>query len=153
MFPHLGVEPLSVIASAVTPAVMISASALLIGGISSKHSSMSDRLRSLTAEYRHHGTTEDRRKIIEKQCRLMMRRLRLIATAHLLLYISAAFFVFMVLSISLAPVIIGWQRALFPLFVSGVAMLLAGVMFEIVELQIADRTLKLELNSTFNGQA
>ncbi len=50
-------DPLQVVASAVTPVVLVSATAILIGGVNSRHISISDRIRSLTAEYRNPGTT------------------------------------------------------------------------------------------------
>src|SRR6202034_4074165 len=48
---------MAAIAAAVTPVVMISANAILIGTISSKHQAMSDRVRALTAEWRAPGTS------------------------------------------------------------------------------------------------
>jgi hypothetical protein len=43
---------LSLISAAVTPVVMISACAVLIMGIASKHAGLSDRVRTLASEYR-----------------------------------------------------------------------------------------------------
>lgn len=144
MLPQLSAATLNVITSAVTPAVMISASAILIGGISSKHSSTADRLRSLTEEHRRPDTGESRRGSIEKQCRLFMRRLRLIAVAHMLLYGATAFFVAMVFAISASQIFGNWQGVLFPLFMMGVTLLLAAILIEILELRLATRTLAIE---------
>jgi hypothetical protein len=144
VFQQLSTAALNVVTAAVTPAVMISASAILISGISSKHSSTADRLRSLTEEHRRPGTSGGRRDSIERQCRLFMRRLRLIAWAHILLYAASAFFVAMVFAISASQVFGNWQRILFPLFMVGVTLLLAAILIEILELRLATRTLAIE---------
>jgi hypothetical protein len=121
---------------------MISASAILISGISSKHSSTSDRLRALTSEHRNAATSERRRHDIEKQCALFVRRLRLITIAHMFLYGATGFFAVMVLVIS-SPEVAAW-KILLPLFIVGMTLLLGGVLFEILELRLAMRTLALE---------
>jgi hypothetical protein len=127
---------------------MISASAILISGISSKHSSTADRLRSLTEEHRRPETSARRRACIEKQCVLFMRRLRLIAAGHILLYLATAFFVAMVFAISASQIFGNWQPALFPLFIAGVVLLLAALLIEILELRLATRTLSIEVADT-----
>lgn len=73
-----------------------------------------------------------------------MRRLRLIAWAHILLYAASAFFVAMVFAISASQVFGNWQRILFPLFMVGVTLLLAAILIEILELRLATRTLAIE---------
>jgi hypothetical protein len=137
--------PLSIIALAVTPAVMISATAILIGGISSKHSNMADRLRALMAEFRQHGITIERRQNIEEQCRLFQRRLRLITRAHLSLYVATGFFILMVLAIGISSSASASQFILFPLFLAGTVALGNGVVLEVMELRLADQTLHLEV--------
>ena len=135
---------MNIISSAVTPAVMISATAILIGGVSAKHSSMADRLRALTAEYRRPDTTPERRDNIEKQCRLFARRLRLVGLSHRLLYGATALFLFMVLAIGFSPFSSVSKPVLFPLFVGGIVLLLASAVMEIMELQIGNRILLIE---------
>jgi hypothetical protein len=142
MLQHVTESPLTLITAAVTPAVMISASAILISGISSKHSSTSDRLRSLTSEHRQPGVSEHRKHAIEKQCALFMRRLRLITIAHLFLYAATGCFAVMVLLIS-SPGMRGWA-VLLPLFIVAMFLLLGGVVSEMLELRLAMRTLALE---------
>ncbi len=145
MFPELTGGPLNIISSAVTPAVMISASAILIGGVSAKHSAMSDRLRALTSEYREPGTTETRRANIEKQCTLFLRRIQIVSLSHVLLYAATAVFSLMVLVISVSSLHAILAEVLFPLFLVGVLMILISAVSEIVELQIARRALGLEV--------
>jgi hypothetical protein len=49
-------NPLQVVASAVTPVVLVSATAILIGGVNARHVAIADRIRSLTAEFRNAAT-------------------------------------------------------------------------------------------------
>ena len=72
---------MAAIAAAVTPVVMISANAILIGAISSKHQAMSDRLRTLAAEWRSPGTSGARRESIRSQIHLFTLRIDWIARA------------------------------------------------------------------------
>jgi hypothetical protein len=135
---------LPIITSAVTPAVMISASAILVSGVSAKHSAMSDRLRDLAAEYRSEETTPARRANIEKQCEFFAKRLDLVANSHMLLYGATSTFCVMVLVISLSVFYPRWDIALFPLFLVGVIMLLASSVFEILEVHLGNRILLLD---------
>jgi hypothetical protein len=131
---------LNLITSAVTPAVMISATAILISGISSKHASLAERVRSLAAEYRTPGTSESRRRNLSAQAELFIRRIRFIAWAHMGLYVASGFFVLMVLAITASR-----QSVVYPLFLIGVLFLLVSVVLEVVELRLANRTLALEV--------
>src|SRR5580658_1169423 len=93
---------MSAIAAAVTPVVMISANAILISAISSKHQAMSDRLRTLAAEWRGPGVSGPRRDSIRAQVRLFTQRIAWISRAHFLLYVATACFLAMVVVIALA---------------------------------------------------
>src|SRR5580698_7734687 len=83
---------MAAIAAAVTPVVMISANAILIGTISAKHQAMSDRLRSLTAEWRAPGTSVARRAAIGAQVRVFAGRIAWVSRAHVILYVATVFF-------------------------------------------------------------
>src|SRR5207249_1582265 len=74
-----GQGPMSAIAAAVTPVVMISANAILVSSIGSKHQAMSDRVRALTAEWRDPGTPLERRRSIRAQVLLFQDRLNWIS--------------------------------------------------------------------------
>ena len=102
------------IAAAVTPVVMISANAILISAISSKHEAMSDRVRSLTAEWRSPATGAARRDSIRAQVRLFSRRIAWISRAHFLLYVATACFIAMVMLIALQT----WANFSVPLLVA-----------------------------------
>ncbi len=124
---------------------MISATAILISGVSSKHGSMADRLRALTAEYRRPETTPERRVNIERQVGLFARRLWLVGISHRLLYAATALFLFMVLAIGFSPFTRVSQPVLFPLFVGGIALLLTSAVMEIMELQLGNQILSIEM--------
>src|SRR5271165_5729462 len=94
---------LQLITAAITPVAMISAAAIIIGGIGSKHQSLSDRVRSLTAEFRETATSEERRASIRQQMLWFERRINHVANASRLLYFAIAAFVFTVLLIILTP--------------------------------------------------
>ncbi|MDQ6678986.1 MAG: DUF2721 domain-containing protein [Acidobacteriota bacterium] len=138
-------DPLRVVTAAVTPVVMISASAILISGISSKNQSLSDRVRGLSAEFRSSDSTAARKKNIASQIRFFRRRLRLVAIAHISLYCAAACFVAMVMVISVTVRISTLAAATLPFFMAGVVLLLIAVGFEIRELRMSSETLALEL--------
>src|SRR5579863_9012066 len=117
---------MSAIAAAVTPVVMISANAILISGISSKHQAMSDRLRTLTKEWRSADTSAPRRDSIRAQVQLFMVRIAWISRAHFLLYVATACFLAMVLVIALTPIVNRWlalEWLSVPLLLGGVFLM------------------------------
>lgn len=138
-------DPLRVVTAAVTPVVMISASAILISGINSKHQSLSDRVRGLAAEFRGVDTSTARKDNISSQIRFFRRRLRFVAIAHMSLYCATACFIFMVMVISFTVKITTLVAWTLPFFLIGVALLLIAVGFEIRELRMSRETMRIEL--------
>lgn len=134
------------VAAAVTPVVMISANAILIGAISSKHQSMSDRLRALTAEWRNSGTSGDRRGVIVKQLRLFDERLRWVTWSHIVLYAATACFILMVIDIAISSKLSSWRNISLGLLIGGVTLMFAGIVLELLDLAKARQTVHLELN-------
>jgi hypothetical protein len=130
---------MAAIAAAVTPVVMISANAILIGSISSKHQAMSDRLRILTAEWRNPGTSTARRDSIRAQVQLFTLRIAWISRAHFILYVATACFLAMVLAIALSLPLVS-----LPLLLAGVILMLTAILFELLELRKARPTMDLE---------
>ncbi len=125
---------------------MISASAILISGINSKHQSLSDRVRGLAAEYRKTDTCMARKENILAQISFFRRRLRYVAIAHISLYCAAACFVAMVMVISFTIRVSTLVAATLPFFMAGVVLLLIAVGFEIRELRMSSETMRLELS-------
>src|ERR1700722_934647 len=129
---------MAAIAAAVTPVVMISANAILIGAISSKHQAMSDRLRTLSAEWRSPDASAARRDSIRAQVQLFALRIAWISRAHFLLYVATACFIAMVFVIALAPVISGWPALAtlsLPLLLSGAFLMLLAIFLELLDLR------------------
>jgi len=141
-------NPLQVVASAVTPVVLVSATAILIGGVNARHVAIADRIRSLTAEFRNPATTSERRAGIQKQLPTFQLRIRLASWAISGLYLASACFVTMALIISATL----WREMLaiatVPLFIVGIVLLLGSIICELWELQAANRTLFEEISDT-----
>jgi hypothetical protein len=130
---------MAAIAAAVTPVVMISANAILIGAISSKHQAMSDRLRILAAEWRSPGASAARRDSIRAQAQLFTMRIAWISRAHFLLYVATACFLAMVLGIALSL-----QFLSLPLLLGGVILMLTAILLELLDLRKARATIEIE---------
>lgn len=133
------------IAAAVTPVVMISANAILIGAISSKHQSMSDRLRALTAEWRNADTPPERRDAIARQVRLFDERLRWVTWSHIVLYAATAFFILMVIDIAISSSVESWKDISIAMLMAGVTLMFTGIVLELFDLAKARRTVSIEL--------
>ena len=130
---------MAAVAAAVTPVVMISANAILIGAISSKHQAMSDRLRTLAAEWRSQEASTARRDSIRIEVELFSARIAWISRAHFLLYVATACFIAMVLAIALSL-----EAVTLPLLLGGVVLMLAAIFLELLDLRKARATIELE---------
>ena len=86
-------DPLKVVATAVTPVVMVSATAVLISGVNARYMSISDRVRTLAREYRDRGTTTERQANIRGQMVVFHRRIRLVSWAARVLYAAVGCFI------------------------------------------------------------
>ena len=135
---------MSAIAAAVTPVVMISANAILVSSIGSKHQAMADRLRALTAEWRQPGTTPERRQSIRRQMLIFEQRLTWIARSHILLYVAIACFILVVILIALSTARQTWSAVSLPLLISGVLLTFVAIVLELIDLSKARDTLRIE---------
>jgi hypothetical protein len=135
----------SAISAAVTPVVMISANAILISAISSKHQSMSDRLRALTAEWRNDATPAARRDSVARQVRLFDERLRWVTWSHIILYTATACFISMVIVIAASPGLETLTGASLSLLIVGVGLMFVGILLELLDLAKARATVALEV--------
>jgi predicted phage tail protein len=140
-----GNDPLQVLAAAVTPVVLVSATAILVSGVNSRYISIADKMRSLAQEFRHESCTAERRSDIAAQIRIFNSRIELVAWAVRVLYMSIGCFtaVAMVISATL------WKKTLeaitLPLFAMGIAMILAAIVCQLLELHLSNRTIALEV--------
>jgi hypothetical protein len=134
-------DALQIVASAVTPVVLVSATAILISGVNARHIAIADRIRSLTAEHRNAATNPARRKGIERQLPAFEVRVKLASWSIRGLYLASACFVTMALIISATL----WREmiaaATLPLFICGIVLVLFSIVCELLELQKANRTL------------
>ena len=142
----MGVEDTqAAISAAVTPVVMISATAILISAINSKHQSMSDRLRALTAEFRNADTPAGRRDVIVGQLRLFDERLRWVTLSHIILYMATACFIATVIVIAVSPALEALSCVSLGLLIAGVVLMFAGILLELLDLAKARATVALEV--------
>jgi VIT1/CCC1 family predicted Fe2+/Mn2+ transporter len=120
-------------------------SAILINAITSKHQSMSDRLRALTAEWRDAATPATRREASVDQLRLFDERLRWVTWSHIILYMATACFIAMVIVIAVSPALEALSGATLGLLLAGVALMFVGILLELFDLAKARATVGLEV--------
>jgi hypothetical protein len=135
---------LAMIGAAVTPVVMISTCAILISGVGSRHTELSDRIRALATEYRGTANGTPRRWVLHRELRTFMRRSRLTWLAHSFLYLAAADFAAAVLTTLNALRRPGWGQPTITLFIVGGVLLFGALLLMLWELLLAQRTLDWE---------
>lgn len=141
------------IQSILAPVVMVSACAILLGGLWSHASAINDRLRSMNRErldlWRAPSTDAygaERLLEIDKQTPLLVRRHRVLLDAIVIMY--AAILVFIVSMFAIAGVAllnISATLALF-LFLAGTLLLLVSILLAILEIRVARSALEFEVN-------
>ena len=144
-------DPLQIVATAVTPVVMVSATAILAGGINSRYMSISDRVRSLSHEFRDPQTSEPRRSDIRKQMHIFVRRVLLVSWAIRMCYTAMACFVLMALDITATAFRQMLIYVTVPLFVVGIGFIITAIIFQLLELRASNNTILLELNDVLEG--
>jgi hypothetical protein len=136
---------LQVVASAVTPVVLVSATAILISGVNSRHMAIADRIRALTSEYRDTATTAARLSSIAKQLLIFERRVRLVSWAIRGLFVATGCFIAMALIIGATQ----WRKMLavatLPLFLTGILLIMFSIACILLELHDANRSLFEEI--------
>lgn len=140
---------LQVLAAAVTPVVMISATAILISGVNSRYIAISDRMRAISHEYRDRNTSPQRRSVLKSQLSIFTRRIELVSWAVRTLYVAAACFVSIALLISATS----WRQMLvevtIPLFLLGIVLIMVAICCQLLELHASNRTILLEVKDIF----
>jgi hypothetical protein len=147
-----GNDPLQVVAAAVTPVVMVSATAILTSGVNARYMAISDRVRNLTREFRESSTAPERRKNIEMQLTIFRRRVHHVSWATRLLYTAVACFVAVALVISISHGRSMLPFVTLPLFVTGLGLIATALLFQIWELRESNRTIELEIASITRQQ-
>ncbi len=137
-------DPLKVVATAVTPVVMVSATAILVSGVNSRYISISDRMRALAREYRDRTTPAERQSVISRQMVIFNRRLHLVSWAARVLYAAVGCFVAVALLIS-ASVSKPFLLSVTPfMFLTGLIMIAFAIVLQLLELQQSNRTIDIE---------
>ena len=139
-------DAVQVLTAAVTPVVLVSATAILISGINSRYISISDRLRSLAHEYRDPSCPPERRVIITREIITFRHRMHLMSWAVRSLYAAVGAFIVDTLLISATL----WRQMLagatLPLFMAGILLVLFALVCQLLELRSSDRTIAIELS-------
>ncbi len=140
---------ISSIGSAVGPAALITTTAILLSGYTSKYSGIADQMRRLTAEYRAEGTTAERRASLRRQIPLFHQRINALWGASTLLSLALLAFIVTVVAVLLSarearigPVGVG-------MLLIGLILVAAAVGLELYEIRLARLTTAGELADTF----
>lgn len=138
-------DALQVLTAAVTPVVLVSATAILISGSNARYISISDRMRALAHEFRDPNCIEPRRATISREMLTFHHRIQLVSWAVRALYAAVGAFVTDALLISATL----WRQmvatATLPLFLLGILLILLALVFQMMELQSSNRTMSLEI--------
>jgi hypothetical protein len=137
---------MQVLTAAVTPVVLVSATAILISGTNSRYISISDRMRALANEYRDPNCIEQRRMTISREMLTFRHRIHLVSWAVRALYTAVGAFVTDALIISATL----WRQMLaaatLPFFLLGISLIVLALVCQLLELQSSNRTISLEIS-------
>lgn len=141
------------ISVAMTPAVLFTASALLLAGLQNKYSTLIQAVRSLNDERRRFlqekslaAWQTDRLKSIDSQIPHLLARAKLVRDAVFMLYLGTLLFLLSSFVIGLAYM--GWAPMavlVVGLFALGLAGLIVGILFALAEARLSYRVVKLEV--------
>ncbi len=144
-------DALRIVTTAVTPVVMVSATAILISGVNARYIAISDRVRALAHAFRTTESTPERRNNIRLQMGVFQERIWLVSSASLALYTAAGCFVFVALLICVSVWQIMFQWVTLPAFVIGLVLVAFAISLQITELQRSNRTIRLEAEDVLNS--
>lgn len=141
----------SVIGSVVAPVGLITTTAILLSGYTSKYSSISDQMRGLATEFRAGASTKARKKNIQEQLRLYHRRITAMWAASTLLSLALLSFIVTVLIVlfSIRATHLGTVGV--GTLLLGLVFVAAGVGLELYEISLARLTVAGELADIFEG--
>jgi hypothetical protein len=139
-------DAMQVLTAAVTPVVLVSATAILISGTNSRYISISDRIRALAHEYRDPNCMQQRRITISQELLIFQHRIHLVSWAVRALYMAVGAFIIDALIISATL----WRHMLaaatLPLFLIGILLIMLAIVCQLLELQSSNRTVSLEMS-------
>jgi hypothetical protein len=133
----------------IAPVGLISTTAILLSGYTSKYSSMSDQMRRLTMEYRAGAASRARRQSLKRQLDLYHRRITAMWAASALLSVALLAFVGTVLSVILSAHETRLNAlGIVPLLV-GLSLIAVAIGLELYEIGLARLTAAGELADIF----
>ena len=147
-----GSDPLQILAAAVSPVVLVSATAILISGSNTRYISIADRIRALAHEFRDGNPSSQRRIIISGEIAAFKRRAHLVAWAVRVLYAAVGCFITVAMIISASSRHQMLSAATLPLFAAGILLIMAALVCQLMELQLSHRTLCLETSDVLDGK-
>ncbi len=139
----------------IAPVVLITACTLIQNGILGRYASLGERMRLLAGErleLLRFGKSEDalvleRLQEISRQLPLLTRRHRLLQNAVLIIYSAISIFLFNMFAIAVSVVLNSGGVATFALalFLVGTSVLLVGVFFTSLEIQMSHQAICYEV--------
>ena len=138
------------IGSALAPAALLSATALLLLGLQNKYTALSNRVRELQREKRGFpGEGHETRLIsINLQTDFLLKRLRHVRRAITALYIALLFFVLTSFTITIGMLFQAEQALVTMLFfVAGIVMMFIAALNELVEMRLAFKAIIEDVHS------
>lgn len=139
--------------AAMTPALLFTASSLLLAGLQNKYSTLIQAVRALNDERRAilrrptlANWEKARSESITEQVPHLLARAKLVRNAVFMLYLGTLLFLFSSFLIGLAP--LGWQATglwVVILFGLGLAGLMIGVGFALAEARLSYRVVRMEV--------
>jgi hypothetical protein len=122
----------------------------MAGGINSRYMAISDRIRSLTHEYREKETTVERRRTICSQMPIFLRRVNLVSWSIRFCYTAMACFVLMALVITATALRLTLVAVTVPMFLIGIIFLITAIVLQLLELRASNRTIVIEVKDILN---
>jgi hypothetical protein len=130
---------------------MVSATAILAGGVNSRYIAISDRVRSLSHEFRDPQTSEPRRADIHRQMSIFLRRIFLVSWSIRMCYVAMACFVLMALVITATAFRQMLIYITVPLFVVGIGFIITAIIFQLLELKASNNTILMEIQDVLKA--
>ena len=146
---------IELIQAMLAPAIMISATGLLLLGMNNKYSLVISRIRTLNVEFRSlEESNTSRRLCILKQLPRLRNRMRMIKNTVWLYTVSISFFIFTMLGIGLSNYFHSgiMQDLSVILFTTGMLSLLLGVYYAAHEVRLGYKILNIELASSIGKE-